>query len=78
MTPSINLLAENEEYAFYRVKSFSDDNMDYGVDIDKVEGTCYCDCEDFRFRKQTEEFGGARLDDHEHHCKHIRGVLEYE
>lgn len=37
MTPSINLLAENEEYAFYRVKSFSDENISYGVDIDKVE-----------------------------------------
>lgn len=75
MTPSINLLAENEEYAFYRVKSFSDDNMDYGVDIDKVEGTVFCDCPHFINRLQTEKWGGARIDDSEHHCKHIREVL---
>lgn len=75
-SPNILFLAENEEYAFYRVQSESDEDISYGVDIDKVEETCFCDCPDFKYRKQTERFGGARLDDPEHHCKHIRAVKE--
>ncbi len=75
-SPDIILLAENEEYALYRVKSHSNPNVSYGVDIDKVEGTCYCDCPDFQYRKQTERWGGAKLDDEDHRCKHARQVLE--
>ena len=74
-SPQITLLAENEEYEFYRVASFSDENINYGVDIDKVERTCFCDCPHFINRLQTEKWGGARIDDSEHHCKHIREVL---
>lgn len=74
---NIVCLAENEEYSFYRVPSESDPNLTYGVDIDKVEGTCYCDCPHFRYRLQTENWGGARLEDNEHHCKHISEVLNH-
>lgn len=74
-SPDIILLAENEEYALYRVKSHSNPNISYGVDIDKVEGTCFCECPDFRYRKQTEKWGGAKLDDTNNHCKHIGEVL---
>ncbi len=74
-SPNIICLAENEEYALYRVQSDSDPNLSYGVDIDKNEGTCYCDCPHFRNRLQTERWGGAKLDDSAHHCKHIRMVI---
>lgn len=72
----IILLAENEECALYRVKSHSNPELSYGVDIDKVEGTCFCDCPDFIYRKQTERHGGAKVDDNDHKCKHVRQVLE--
>lgn len=75
-SPDIILLAENEEYALYRVKSHSNPNISYGVDIDKVEGTCICDCPDFIYRKQTERFGGSKLDDADHQCKHSKQVLD--
>lgn len=75
-SPNIILLTEDETIALYRVQSESTDNMTYGVDIDKEEGTVFCDCPDFRYRKQTEKWGGARLDDHTHHCKHIKQILE--
>lgn len=74
-SPQITLLAEDDDIALYNVKSFSDDAVEYGVDIDKNEGTCFCTCPDFQYRKQTERWGGARIDDSEHHCKHIREVL---
>lgn len=74
-SPHITLLAEDETIALYRVQSESNDDLSYGVDIDKVEGTVFCDCPDFRFRKQTEKWGGAKLTDVSNHCKHIIGVL---
>lgn len=74
-SPNITILAEDENIALYRVPSESNDDLSYGVDIDKHEGTVFCDCEDFRYRKQTERWGGARLDEPEHHCKHIRQVI---
>ena len=48
---------------------------EYLVTIDKEEGTCYCTCPDFQYRKDNLKFGGARLDDVNNHCKHIREVL---
>ena len=76
-SPDIILLAENEEYALYRVKSHSNHNISYGVDIDKREGTVFCDCPDFIYRRQTEKWGGSQLVDVEHHCKHVTQVLSY-
>lgn len=75
-SPNIICLAENDEYAFYRVQSDSNPNLSYGVDIDKVEGTILCECPDFIYRKQTERWGGAMMDDEDHRCKHVRQVLE--
>lgn len=54
----------------------SDGETTYTVDIDIEERTCFCNCPDFLFRKQTEKFGGAKLKDKRNHCKHIRKVLE--
>ncbi len=76
-SPDITLLAKNEEYEFYRVKSFSDETLDYGVDIDHVENTVFCECPHFINRLQTERFGGAKLGDVDHHCKHIKEVKRY-
>lgn len=73
--PHIIHVAEDDTVALYRVRSDSNHNISYGVDIDKQEGTCFCDCPDFRFRRQTEKYGGARLDDKDHHCKHIREIM---
>lgn len=75
-SPNIICLAENEEYALYRVQSDSNPNLSYGVDIDKVEGTVLCECPDFIFRKQTEKWGGARLNNPNHQCKHVKQVLD--
>ena len=49
---------------------------EYLVTVDHSEDTCYCTCPDFQYRKQTEKFGGAKLDDNSHHCKHIRRVMD--
>ena len=74
MSSPIILLAENREWALYQVRSFSND-LSYGVDIDKEEGTVYCSCPHFQYRLQTEKWGGAKLEDTSHHCKHIKEVL---
>lgn len=50
-------------------------HTEYMVTIDKEDMTVYCTCPDFKFRRQTEKWGGAKLEDTEHHCKHIREVL---
>lgn len=74
MSSPIILLAENQEWALYQVKSFTND-MVYGVDIDKDEKTVSCSCPHFQYRLQTEKWGGAKLEDTSHHCKHIKEVL---
>ena len=48
---------------------------EYLVTVDHEEKTVKCDCPDFKYRRQTEKHGGAKLDDSEHHCKHIKEVL---
>lgn len=50
-------------------------HTEYLVQIDKEDKTVKCDCPDFKFRKETERFGGAKLEDKQHHCKHIKEVL---
>ncbi|MBQ6629533.1 MAG: hypothetical protein IJH65_12065 [Methanobrevibacter sp.] len=77
MNSPITLIAEDESLALYRVKSSSDPDLTYGVDIDKREGTVFCDCPDFIYRRQTEKWGGSQLVDVEHHCKHVTQVLSY-
>ena len=52
-------------------------NREYLVTVYHEENTCYCTCPDFQYRKQTEKFGGAKLDDNAHHCKHIRQVMAH-
>ena len=74
---SSTLIFESEYYddfMIYNDKSHSE----YLVTIDKEQGTVYCTCPDFKYRRQTERFGGAKLDDKEHHCKHIKKVMENE
>lgn len=46
------------------------------VTIDLKEETVHCDCEDFKYRRQHLKFGGAKLDDSDNHCKHIKSVLK--
>ena len=60
-----------DDFMIYNDKS----HTEYLVTIDKEQGTVYCTCPDFRYRKDNLKFGGARLDDTENHCKHIREVL---
>ena len=43
--------------------------------MDHKEGTVYCTCPDFKYRRDNLKYGGADLDDSEHHCKHIKLVL---
>lgn len=63
-----------DDFMIYNDKSHSE----YLVTIDKEEGTVYCTCPDFKYRRQTEKFGGAKLTDKEHHCKHIKKILNEE
>lgn len=49
---------------------------EYLVSVDHEEGTVQCDCPDFKFRKENLQFGGAKLEDVNKHCKHIREVLD--
>lgn len=65
----------NGEFEDWDVQSHSNNNQSYLVTLDHEEGTVYCTCPHFQYRLQTERFGGARLDDNEHHCKHILEVL---
>lgn len=51
-------------------------HTEYLVTVDHEEGTVKCDCPDFKFRKETERFGGAKLDDVNNHCKHIKKILK--
>lgn len=74
-SPNITFLVKNEETILARVNSHTKEGLDYGVDINFDEGTCYCDCPHFRNRLQTEKYGGAKITDKKHHCKHIREVL---
>ena len=62
------------DYIVYNDKS----HTEYLVQIDHEEGTVKCNCPDFKFRKETERFGGAKLEDKQHHCKHIKKILNEE
>lgn len=59
------------DYLVYNDKSHNE----YLVTVDHEEETVQCDCPDFKYRKRTERFGGAKLDDKEHHCKHIKAAI---
>lgn len=63
------------EYEDFEVSSQSSPNTSYLVTVDNDENTCYCTCPDFRFRKDNLKFGGAKLDDVNNHCKHIKKCL---
>lgn len=66
----------------FKSKIFSDwlvyndeTHNEYLVTVDYEDNTVNCDCPDFKFRRQTEKWGGAKIDDPIHHCKHIKEVL---
>ena len=59
------------DWLVYNDKSHSE----YLVTVDHEEGTVKCDCPDFKFRRQNQEYGCAKINDIEHHCKHIRKAL---
>jgi len=65
---------DKDHLGLFTVKS-SDGKREYCVDIDLDDMTVYCDCPDFKYRRQTERWGGALLNDGSHHCKHIKSVL---
>ena len=65
------------EYEDFEVSSESSPNTSYLCTIDHDEQTCYCTCPDFQYRKQTEKYGGAKIEDNKNHCKHIRKVIKY-
>ena len=50
-------------------------NSEYLVTVDHEEGTVKCDCPDFKFRRQNQEYGCVKLEDTDNHCKHIRKAL---
>ena len=50
-------------------------NSEYLVTVDHEEGTVKCDCPDFKFRRQTQEYGCVKLGDNDNYCKHIRKAL---
>ena len=64
------------EYEDWDVTSQSSPNKEYLVTLDHEEKTVYCTCPDFQFRKDNLKFGGAKLDDVNNHCKHIKKVME--
>ena len=64
------------EWEDFEVSSESSPNTSYLVTIDHDERTCYCTCPDFQYRKQTEKYGGAKINDNENHCKHLQKILK--
>ena len=66
------------EWEDFEVASESSQNTSYLVTVDHDEKTCYCTCPDFHYRKDNLKFGGAKLDDVNHQCKHIKEVLNGE
>ena len=64
------------EYEDFEVSSQSSPNTSYLVTVDHDEKTCYCTCPDFKYRRDNLKFGGARLDDVNNHCKHLRLILK--
>ena len=64
------------EFEDWDISSQTSPGKTYLVSIDHEEGTVYCTCPDFQYRKQTEKFGGAKLSDTDNHCKHIKEVLD--
>ena len=68
------LIFKSDEYQDYLIHNDETDK-EYLVTIDNEEQSCYCTCPDFKYRKDNLKFGGAKLEDVEHHCKHIRLTL---
>ena len=50
-------------------------NSEYLVTVDHEEKTVKCDCPDFKFRRQNQEYGCVKLGDNDNYCKHIRKAL---
>ena len=50
-------------------------NSEYLVTVDHEEGTVKCNCPDFKFRRQNQEYGCVKLGDNDNYCKHIRKAL---
>lgn len=50
-------------------------HTEYLVTVDHEEGTVKCDCPDFKFRRQNQEYGCVKIEDTDNHCKHIRKAL---
>ena len=71
---SSTLIFNSEIFSDFMIYNDETHN-EYLVTIDKEERTVYCTCPHFQYRLQTEEFGGAKLEDTNHHCKHIKEVL---
>ena len=61
-----------DDFIIYNDESHNE----YLVTIDKEEETVYCTCPDFKYRKDNLKFGGAKIDDVNNHCKHIKKVME--
>ena len=59
------------DWIVYNDKSHSE----YLVTVDHEEGTVKCDCPDFKFRRQNQEYGCVKIEDTDNHCKHIRKAL---
>lgn len=72
MITSHNTSGEWEDYI---VTSHTSPDKEYLVTVDNEEETVYCTCPHFIYRLQTEKWGGAKLTDVDHHCKHIMEVL---
>lgn len=71
---SSTLIFKSQEFNDYIVYNDETHN-EYLVTMDHKEGTVYCTCPDFKYRRDNLKYGGADLDDSEHHCKHIKLVL---
>jgi len=63
------------EWEDFEVSSESSPDTSYLVTLDHDENTCYCTCPDFQYRKDNLKFGGAKIDDVNNHCKHLKEVL---
>lgn len=60
------------DYIVYNDKK----HTEYLVTVDHEEQTVKCDCPDFKYRKENLRYGGAKLDDVNNHCKHIKKILK--
>ncbi|MBR5504412.1 MAG: hypothetical protein IKV87_08230 [Methanobrevibacter sp.] len=71
----IEKISKNDEWEDYFIFSTSS-KKHYIVTFDLKENTVFCDCEDMKYRRQNLKFGGVKISDKDHHCKHIKKVLE--